>query len=330
MSDETEILGLASMGALSGTAPGNDAEDAAAKNICANCGSELTGKFCDDCGQLASDFHRPIWTLVKDMMSDALSLDGRIARTLPKLLFAPGVITRAYLEGKRARYVPPFRLFLLASLIFFFTLFTMGHRVGWGEELYVLPLPDGGYSITFGAPEFLGGDEAGDLSALSSEEIRDLMLAELEKDGGMGAEQDAFVETAVRVLENQRELTMAIERWVPRLSLTILPFMVLFLTLAYAWVRRIYVYDHVITSLHFQSFAYFLGALIMVIGFFLGGNIAWALLFIPVYLYRQLRVTYQSGRILSGIRALLLLLLLLTCLVLVSVGASMLGYFDLK
>ena len=302
----------------------------AQKSVCANCGHPVTGKFCDNCGQLTSDFHRPIWTLTKDVLSDALSLDGRIARTLPSLMFAPGRVTRAYLEGKRARYVPPFRLFLLTSLIFFFTLFAMGERVGWGQDLYVLPMPGGGYSIAFGTPEILGGDEAGDISALSSDDIKELLIEELGNDPEFVEGRDAYLNTVVRVLENQREITMGIERWVPRLGFLILPLMALFLTLAYAWVRRIYVYDHVITSLHFQSFAYILGAAIMISGLLIGGHVAWALFFIPIYLYRQLRVTYQSGRITSGIRALMLFILLFTSLVLVSVGASVLGYLDLN
>jgi len=110
----------------------------------------------------------------------------------------------------------------------------------------------------------------------------------------------------------------------------LLPLMAAFLTLVYAWVKRIYVYDHVITSLHFQSFAYILGASIMYAGIPLGGSAAWAFFLLPVYLYRQLRVTYQSGRIVSGIRVFVLLLLLITCLVAVSVGASVLGYLDLN
>jgi len=330
VSDEFETLGAASLGALTGGAPAEQADDAAGQNKCANCGQLLAGKFCENCGQLASNFHKPIWTLSKDIMSDAFSVDGRIARTLPKLMFSPGLVTRAYLEGKRARYVPPFRLFLLASLIFFFTLFAMGDRVGWGDDLYVLPLPNGGYSITFGTPDLLGGDETGDISALSTEDIKALLETEISKEAAPNTDQAEYVDMAVRILENQREITRGIERWVPRLSILILPLMTLFLTLVYAWVRRIYVYDHIITSLHFQSFAYILGALIMVAGFFVGGIAAWALLFIPVYIYRQLRVIYGSGRITSGIRTLMLLILLLTCLVAVTVGASVLGYLDLQ
>lgn len=330
MSDEIETLGLASIGALSSSVPVDEVNEAAQKSVCANCGQPVTEKFCEHCGQLNSDFHRPIWTLTKDVLSDAFSLDGRIARTLPKLMFAPGYVTRAYLEGKRARFVPPFRLFLLASLIFFFTLFAMGERVGWGKDLYVIPLQDGGYSVTLGTPDILGGDDAGNVSEMSAEEIRQLIIEASRIDTEMSEEQEAYLNIVVRVVEDQRELMSGIERWAPRLSFLVLPLMAMFLTLAYAWVRRVYVYDHVITSLHFQSFAYILGALIMIVGLLLGGGAAWGLLLLPAYLYRQLRVTYQSGKITSGIRAFVLFLLLVICLVLVSAGASVLGYLDLN
>ncbi len=46
-------------------------------------------------------------------------LDGRIFRTLRDLL-VPGRLANAYLQGKRVRYIPPLRLFVVLSLITFF------------------------------------------------------------------------------------------------------------------------------------------------------------------------------------------------------------------
>ena len=328
MSDEFEVGALASLGGLARSAPVDEAQDAAGKNACANCGQALSGRFCESCGQLASDFHRPIWTLTKEILSDAFSLDGRIARTVPSLMFKPGRVTRAYLEGKRARYVPPFRLFLLSSLIFFFTLFSIGNRMGLADGLYFMPLPDGGYSISFGTPEELGIEDEDGGFALTGDKFQEMVGARMDQNQDSDVDEE-FISAAVKALENQRAIFMGVERWAPRLSFLILPIMALLLASAYAWVRRIYFYDHVITSLHFQSFAYLLGACILFAGLWIGGYAAWALLLLPVYLYRQMRVIYQSGRILSGIRAFVLFLLLVTCLFLVSVGATILGYMDL-
>lgn len=330
MSDEFEIGAMASVGALAKTSPSVEAKEAQASSVCGNCGAPISSKFCQVCGQLASDFHRPIWTLVKDVLADAFSLDGRIARTIPALMFRPGWVTRSYLEGQRAKFVPPFRLFLLASLLFFFALFSLGNRLGIGQGLYFMPLPDGGYSVSFGEDGLLSkaGMEEGE--RLSGERLRELMEKQLMEEGGEEEVGSEFIDTAVKAYENQQLILMGIERWAPRLSFLILPLMTLFLSFVYFWRRRVYVYDHVIVSLHFQSFAYLLGAANIFIGQIVGGGIAWTLLLIPVYMYRQLRVTYQSGRFTSGIRVFILLLMLIVSLSLVSVGASILGYRDVN
>ena len=48
-----------------------------------------------------------------------LAFDGKLWKTLVPLLFRPGFLTRAYLEGKRRRFIGPARLFLISSLVLF-------------------------------------------------------------------------------------------------------------------------------------------------------------------------------------------------------------------
>ncbi len=87
--------------------------------LCANCETQLQGPVCHNCGQLADEYHRPVRGLLGELVEGLLALDGRVARTIPNLLGRPGRITRDYLKGRRARYMPPFRLYIIASLIFF-------------------------------------------------------------------------------------------------------------------------------------------------------------------------------------------------------------------
>jgi hypothetical protein len=89
------------------------------EGACANCAAELQGPVCHQCGQLADEYHRPVRGLVWEILEGVTSLDGRVARTIPNLLLRPGRVTRAYLKGARARFMPPFRLYIIASLIFF-------------------------------------------------------------------------------------------------------------------------------------------------------------------------------------------------------------------
>jgi hypothetical protein len=90
---------------------------------CLNCGTRLTGQYCGVCGQRARSRLISLWELISDAFGDLLELDSRLWRTLIPLLKRPGRLTRDYLEGRRARYMPPFRTYLVLSVVFFVVAF---------------------------------------------------------------------------------------------------------------------------------------------------------------------------------------------------------------
>jgi hypothetical protein len=86
---------------------------------CLNCGARLSGQYCGQCGQRASSRLISLWELTRDAFGDLFELDSRLWRTLVPLLVKPGKLTKDYLEGRRARYMPPFRMYLVLSVVFF-------------------------------------------------------------------------------------------------------------------------------------------------------------------------------------------------------------------
>ena len=86
---------------------------------CLNCGEVLTGQHCSHCGQHATVRVLSLWGLTKDVIGDLLDVDSRVWRTLWPLAFRPGLLTQEFLRGRRARYTPPFRMYLVLSLVFF-------------------------------------------------------------------------------------------------------------------------------------------------------------------------------------------------------------------
>jgi len=50
---------------------------------------------------------------------DFLSFDSRLLNTIVSLIFKPGYVTKNYVEGKRMRYVNPFKLYLHITILFF-------------------------------------------------------------------------------------------------------------------------------------------------------------------------------------------------------------------
>ncbi len=90
---------------------------------CLNCGTRLSGQYCGQCGQRATNRLISLWELTRDAFGDLFELDSRLWRTLTPLLLRPGQLTRDYLEGRRARFMPPFRMYLVLSVIFFVVAF---------------------------------------------------------------------------------------------------------------------------------------------------------------------------------------------------------------
>lgn len=88
--------------------------------ICANCDAALTGEYCAACGQRR---FRPQDRRMAHLLGEAFDaltdFDGRIWRSLRAALLQPGRIARDWIDGRRARWVSPIRLALLANLLYF-------------------------------------------------------------------------------------------------------------------------------------------------------------------------------------------------------------------
>ena len=86
---------------------------------CENCGTPLQGHFCHECGQSIHSPTRNFGHALEEVFESFWHLDGRVFRSMRDLM-VPGRIARNYLEGKRARYIAPLRLFVIMSLLTFF------------------------------------------------------------------------------------------------------------------------------------------------------------------------------------------------------------------
>src|SRR5437773_9407764 len=87
---------------------------------CENCGAQLVGYYCAQCGQAAVDYRRSFRHVIADMLESFLNWDSKFFATIALLILKPWRLTNEFLAGKRVRYVNPLRLYLLASILFFF------------------------------------------------------------------------------------------------------------------------------------------------------------------------------------------------------------------
>jgi hypothetical protein len=352
---------------------------------CSNCGTALKGPICHSCGQDADTFHRPVWSLVLEVLDGFFSFDGRFWRTIPALMFRPGRITRHYLSGVRARYVQPFRLFIVASLAFFLV-FSIDSTMFDGPSADSEQLAEAERALSQveednpeiaaqlaqlreqvgEAEEAQRAIEADPLVQRQQEQqrrnemeraMREALLPEDYPDAGQadGSGETATGETADgttvsvdaewsdglpysarvyladrlgHVIQDPESWWAAVQEWTPRLIFVLLPIYALLLALMHFWRRGIFLYDHLVVSLHFHSFLFFLMTALILASPLIGGwGVLVFMLWSNFYLYRLHRRVYLNGRFMSLLRVVLLDLIYLIVLTIAFLALLAVGLF---
>lgn len=99
------------------------------ENDCLNCNTELQGKFCHNCGQENLHIKESFGHMVNHAVSDYFHFDHQFFHTLKPLLFKPGMLTVEYLNGRRAQYLHPVKMYIFISLVFFVLVFKSNTEV---------------------------------------------------------------------------------------------------------------------------------------------------------------------------------------------------------
>lgn len=88
---------------------------------CLNCGTlaPASANFCPNCGQEKESRVIPLKKFFSNVLSEYLSVDNRFFGTMKLLVLRPGELTTLWWEGKRNSYIPPFRLYILLSIVYF-------------------------------------------------------------------------------------------------------------------------------------------------------------------------------------------------------------------
>lgn len=86
---------------------------------CLNCGTQVIGNFCHNCGQENIHPKESVWHLVSHFFQDITHFDGKFFTSLRYLVLKPGFLSKEYIVGRRVRYLNPIRMYLFTSAIFF-------------------------------------------------------------------------------------------------------------------------------------------------------------------------------------------------------------------
>ncbi|MEX0644199.1 MAG: DUF3667 domain-containing protein, partial [Parvularculaceae bacterium] len=260
---------------------------AGAAALCLSCGAGVVGPFCAVCGQKNDDLRRSSVVLAKDFLTDTFGFDSRMWRTLGLMAASPGLVPSNYSHGKRSRYTPPVRLFLVISFLFFLTL-------GMTQTLFVAievkerqPLaPEAEAALREGTDDLLAIDDAAldcqlsvntrffvrqkdvivdqdlwrrcrdSLNAAASK-LESKASAPTEDGEGMSAEEAAataeglnkFMEGVTEAIENPRAFNASANEWVPRIMFLMTPVLALIMAI-FIRGRGALLFDHVVLSLY--------------------------------------------------------------------------------
>tara|TARA_B100000809_G_scaffold266834_1_gene332034 strand:+ start:6610 stop:7563 length:954 start_codon:yes stop_codon:yes gene_type:complete len=88
---------------------------------CKNCNQsiKINDKFCSTCGQ-KNISKLNVKFVFGEVFQTLFNIDSKVFRSLRFLIFKPGYLTKEYLEGKRVSYLPPIRIYLALSFLYFF------------------------------------------------------------------------------------------------------------------------------------------------------------------------------------------------------------------
>lgn len=245
---------------------------------CLNCGDATVGMYCPSCGQRKVDVRISLRRMLREVMDDQLSLNSTLPRTLGGLFFRPGRLTREYVQGRIMRYIPPFRLYLVSSLVFFIALgfvadpreiamsedsqarvdsiraariadsVLLAHARGAGEDTTALAR----------RVREAGGSTRGSIQfGPNPEQVPSLLKPVARR---MKATEDRLNSLPRR--EALRALIEAFEENAPVGVFVMMPLFALILQLLYIRRKRFYV-EHFVFALHVHAFVFLTGTVIM-------------------------------------------------------------------
>jgi len=302
------------MSSVAAAGPVSDAGAAAEANVpatadippaaprCDNCGAAVAGRYCAWCGQRREAPVHSLWHFTQVAAEDLTHADSRLWRTLGALLGRPGYLTREYLAGRRARYLPPVRLYLVLSVVFFLWASTF-HQVrivtiaapGHGAPAAtVIPLEQEGETLSKPLP----GESA-------EQRAQRVCASKVNYDGPWQRQIQPAARTACThmVADNFRSLREAFLHNLPRAMFLFLPLLAAAMMLLY-WRPRHYYVEHLLLFVHNHAFVFLVVMLAAAVSALLpavSGMLRVAVaLYIAWYAYRSMRVVYGQGRWLTA------------------------------
>ncbi|HEX8213181.1 MAG TPA: DUF3667 domain-containing protein [Longimicrobium sp.] len=266
---------------------------------CLNCGDPTVSAFCPTCGQRKVEVRISLRRMLLELLEDQLALNATLPRTVGALLFRPGHLTSEYVKGRIVRYVPPFRLYLVTSVLFFVLLPLAADANIIADQV---ARDDAAQVRRVSAPAAAnpGGLPAPPPPPARPREEMDINIAWKDTaavPGWLKPLNRRLTRTGERLKrmppgEALRALIVAMEENAPKGVFLMMPLFAFFLKVLYFRQRRYFV-EHFVFALHVHSLAFVLSTVGMLFQFplLLGTLGLWQL----VYVFVAMKRVYGQG-----------------------------------
>jgi hypothetical protein len=282
---------------------------------CLNCGAEVKGRYCQDCGQPNREPVLKIGDLLGEFVHMFTHFDGKFFSTAKLLFTKPGFLSKAYLEGKRSRYLPPVQLYVFTSAIFFYLFYAFFVELPDQNELVKLDGQSANETPSTLNISFSDDSTLSRFSDVKSYEKYQDSLPEEKRDGWMeGYLNKQSLKINERFQKDQSGTVFSfIDDFIhsfPKLLIISLPFMALIMQLLYFRRKEISFVGHLVFVIHLYVFSFLATALNMVLKS-IGdikplGFVHWiamaVLVWIFYYGYKAMNNFYGGGRTITLIR----------------------------
>jgi predicted RNA-binding Zn-ribbon protein involved in translation (DUF1610 family) len=300
---------------------------------CPNCGTVTTRNFCPECGQECISVRLSLRDLAHEFLDDHVGWSTKVPRTMGRLLFRPGALTRDFIDGRRARYLSPLRLYLSLSVIFFLV---VASPPSWASKTNAKTTTNREGIFHFNSGTGVDVNSAArDSETTAARNARIATADSLEAAIVRHAPDTTTLEGRVKAMflhrnaayarldsREQKELFVGgITRRMPNVMFVLLPLFALFLKLLY-WRRRRFYAEHLVFGLHTHAVAYALLTLGILTPW--PSTRKWLLIACMLYFVLALRHVYGGGIVKTLAKSVALGTAYLTTIV---VAASALGVF---
>ncbi len=297
--------------------------------ICPNCGAEEVGKFCPNCGQSNKDFNKPIKEIFGDLL-DSINLDIRLVNSLIPFFTKPGFLTEEYFKGHRKKYVPPMRMYILFSVLFFFLaqFAPLDELKGLGKvtnDSAVDSLKHGAtaildetnYLLTDTSINNYALHDSVDLKISENEKVdsnlsisfgeltakeREELIEEIKLNTDISNVWKKVAVGALKVSDNEDVFWAKFLKNISYVLFLLMPFFALILAITLRKSRMLYVH-HLIFSINFHSFIFGLSSILILLGLVLSEKIygysSYLLLIFSLYLMLGIKRFYNRSYIRS-------------------------------